>query len=262
MKARQADSVRVPLLGAGALQAYVSWEDHHRDWAVVYVHGFGSTRVGLKAQALEAACARRGWTYASFDFRGHGESTGTLLELRGTILLEDLDVLRAYLASRGIRRLCPVGSSMGGWAAAWFTLRQPHTVPSCVLIAPALQFLESRWNLLTDAERRTWKNTGRLRIQNQWVDTEIGYGIAEDMDQFPTSQLAAKLARPALILQGVRDEVVPYQQCIAFLERAAFPGIELRLYKDGDHRLLDYKDEIAEAACDFFARHSTFDTGR
>lgn len=33
------------------------------------------------------------------------------------------------------------------------------------------------------------------------------------------------------------------------------PNIELRLLKKGDHRLSDYKEEIAEAACDFFTRH-------
>jgi hypothetical protein len=32
--------------------------------------------------------------------------------------------------------------------------------------------------------------------------------------------------------------------------------MELRLYKDGDHRLLAYSEEMAEAACNFFARHA------
>src|SRR5581483_4458871 len=140
------------LVAGGAIQAYVSYADEHLDWAVVYVHGFGSTRAGVKADALEEACARRGWTFASFDFRGHGASTGTLLELRGTLLLEDLEALRDYLVSRGIPRVCLLGSSMGGWAAAWFAMRHPHSLLACALIAPALRFLESRWALLTESE--------------------------------------------------------------------------------------------------------------
>jgi alpha-beta hydrolase superfamily lysophospholipase len=50
------------------------------------------------------------------------------------------------------------------------------------------------------------------------------------------------------------DDAVPYTDTIAFAERASHPGIELRLYKDGDHRLLTYKEEMAEAACGFFGR--------
>jgi alpha-beta hydrolase superfamily lysophospholipase len=224
-------------------------------WAVLYVHGLGSTRFGEKARALEAACSRRGWTFAAFDFRGHGESTGTLLELTGSGLLEDLTLVRDYLAAEGIHQLCPVGSSMGGWAAAWFTARSPRTVPACVLTAPALDFLHSRWERLTHAEREDWQRSGRLRVRNEWVDVEIGYALVEERDQFPPEKLAADLARPLLIFHGVRDEVVSYRGSVAFLERAAYPPIELHLFKDGDHRLSAFKEEIAEAACEFFARH-------
>jgi alpha-beta hydrolase superfamily lysophospholipase len=254
LMSRRQDSVRLPLPAGGAIQAYVSYEDPHRNWAVVYVHGFGSTRMGVKALAMEMACSRRGWTFASFDFRGHGDSTGTLLELRGSGLLEDLELVRDYLIGRGIPHFCPIGSSMGGWAAAWFTLRNPSSVPGCALIAPAVDFLRSRWALLTEDERAQWKRSGRLRVQSEWVDTELGYCLVEEIDLFPMERLAAELDRPVLIFHGLRDDVVPLAHSMSLLERAAFPRMELRLYKDGDHRLMAYKDEMAEAACEFFSR--------
>jgi uncharacterized protein len=252
---RQSESVRLALPATGTLQACVSFADPGSDRAVVYVHGFGSTRGGVKAEALEQACARRGWTFAAFDFRGHGESTGTLLELRGSALLEDVEALRDYLIGRGIRRLFLVGSSMGGWAAAWFTVHHAQSVLACALIAPAFDFLHSRYALLSEEERARWKQTGRLRVQNQYVDVEVGYGLVEELDRFPPERLAAGLLRPVLILHGVRDEVVPYTGSVAFLARAACPEMELRLYKDGDHRLLAYREEMAEAACHFFSRY-------
>ncbi len=98
MNARRTDSLRLSLPGGGALQTYLSYDDPNSQWAVVYVHGFGSTQVGEKPAAVEQACARRGWTYASFDFRGHGQSTGTMLEMRGSALLEDLEAIREYLS--------------------------------------------------------------------------------------------------------------------------------------------------------------------
>jgi pimeloyl-ACP methyl ester carboxylesterase len=125
-----------------------------------------------------------------------------------------------------------------------------------VLIAPSLNFPRSRWDVLDEDARRRWCETGRLRVGNQWLTAEIGYGLVEEADEFTVGRLAAELARPLLILHGLRDEVVPYPLSLAFVELAAHPDIELRLFKDGDHRLTAHKEEVAEAACDFFAaRH-------
>src|SRR5262245_56449041 len=174
---RHEEIIHLPLSGGGALKGSL-WLDQGRDdAAVVYVHGFGSVRGGEKAVALEAACARRGMTFAAFDFRGHGASTGTLLELSCAGLLTDLAAVADFLETRGVRRTCPFGSSMGGWSAAWFTLRNPQLVPACVLMAPAFDFTGSRYGTMTEAQRKAWKDTGRLRIKNDWVDAEIGYGI-------------------------------------------------------------------------------------
>jgi pimeloyl-ACP methyl ester carboxylesterase len=221
---------------------------------LLLVHGFGSRRDGEKALALETACARRGWTFAAFDFRGHGDSSGTMLDLRGSALQADLQAVRAYFADRGIHRLCLVGSSMGGWASAWFTVRHPEAVPACVLIAPAFHFLDSRWNKLTEAEQEEWRQSGRHRVRNEWIDTEIGYGLRKEADQFRLEQLATEWTRPALIFHGMRDDVVPYMHSLEFMERTTFPEIELRLFKDGDHRLTAYKELIAEETCRFFGR--------
>jgi fermentation-respiration switch protein FrsA (DUF1100 family) len=45
-----------------------------------------------------------------------------------------------------------------------------------------------------------------------------------------------------------------WTESLDFVQRVGFPDIELRLYKDGDHRLVAWKDELAEESCRFFAR--------
>jgi pimeloyl-ACP methyl ester carboxylesterase len=257
MPAHRSDSFRLSMPGGHALQVQISAPGQPCDPALIYVHGFGSTRAGQKALALEEACVRRGWTFVSFDFRGHGESSGSLLNLRGSSLLEDLEAVHDCLRNQGILRICPVGSSMGGWTSTWFALRRPQSVPTCVLIAPALDFLVSRWARATESEREQWKRTGRLRVRNAWVDEEIGYGIVEEIDQFPVQKLAEELTTPLLIFHGMKDDVVPYQQSISLAERAMQSKIELRLFNGGDHRLLDYATEMAESACDFVAKALT-----
>ena len=252
MQPRAQEVVRLPCQAGGEIEAYLSWQEHPADWAVVFVHGLGSVRGGEKSRAVEAACARRGWTFAACDFRGHGNSTGTMLDLRGSAVLDDLETLRAHLTERGIQQLCLVGSSMGGWAAAWFTLRRPEAVAACALVAPAFRFPTGIWSRLSEEQRQEWRRTGRLRVRNEWLDTEIGIGFVEEAEQFPFERLVSGWAKPLMIFHGLGDEVVLATQSIEFLQRAAFADIELRLYKAGDHRLAAFKDDIAEAACAFF----------
>jgi uncharacterized protein len=251
MMPRSTESYRLPV-PSGEIQVHRSYCDAAGDFAVVFVHGFGSTRKGEKARALEDACARRSWTFAAFDFRGHGDSTGRMLELKGSTLLEDLETLHADLATKGARRLYLVGSSMGGWTAAWFTIRHPGVVPACVVIAPAFDFIRNRWTRLSDDERAAWQRTGRHRVQNEWVDTEVGYALIEEIDHFPMERLAADWCTPLLIYHGTADEAVPHSHSVAFVERCAYP-IELRLMEGGDHRLNTWKEEIMEGTCEFFA---------
>jgi uncharacterized protein len=222
--------------------------------ALVYVHGFGSHRGGEKSLALADECGRRGWTFAAFDFRGHGTSAGSMRDLTASRLLEDLDAVRTFLAGRGHPRLGLVGSSMGGFAAAWFARRNPDAVVGCVLVAPAFGFLERKWAALTDAERDEWRRTGRRRFVNEWVDAELAYGLVEERADFPPDQLTAGWATPALLFHGCADDVVPDSDSLDFLRAVQYQNVELRLLNDGDHRLTAHKDEIAAAAGRFFAR--------
>jgi len=224
------------------------------DPAVVYVHGFGSHRGGEKALALANECARRGWTFAAFDFRGHGASTGLMRDLTATRLLEDLSAVRSFLVDRGHERLHLVGSSMGGFAAAWFVAKYPEAVGACVLLAPAFRFLDRRWEALTDAERDEWKRTGVLRFRNEWVDAEIGYQLVEERAAYDPAELTRRIRNPLLIHHGLADDVVPAVDSLAFVEATTNPDVELRLIKAGDHRLTVFRDEIAAEACRFFER--------
>jgi pimeloyl-ACP methyl ester carboxylesterase len=252
---RQHELIALDLPDGGRLAGDLSYTGTPGPFAVVSVHGFGSHRRGEKSLALEAACARRGWTFAAFDFRGHGESSGTLLELRGSGLLADLAAVRNALAGRGIRRLGPVGSSMGGFATAWFARANADAVPACVLLAPAFHFLHRRFEELSPEEREAFRRAGKIRVRNEWVDAELSYAMFDERGRFRMAELAARWSLPLLIFHGMRDDVIPFGDSLEFTVRATGARIELRLFKDGDHRLTAFKDEIAEGACRFLEKY-------
>lgn len=254
MSERLHELVTLPVPAGGTLRGDLySTPGQPSEAALLFVHGFGSFRRGEKASAFEEACARRGWTFAAFDFRGHGESTGTLLDLRCRTLMEDLDAVAAHLTGRGVRRIFPVGSSMGGWAVCWMALRHPERIPACVLLAPAFHFPKGIWDRLDEAQQRSWKEEGRFRLKNDWIDADVDYALIAEA--FSLDEMLHRWTKPLLIFHGMKDETVPYPRSVAVAERlpASVP-VEVRLFNDGDHRLVAHKHEIAEAACVHFAR--------
>jgi len=230
---------------------YLTGEGSTPDFTVLWVHGFGSWRGGEKAIAVREECRRRGWAFAAFDFRGHGRSGGTMHELRASRLLEELAAIRDFLASRGHTRYGLVGSSMGGFVSSWFAKNNPAAI-GLVLLAPAFRFLERRFESLTAEQLAEWKRTDRIRVKNDWVDTELAYGLIEERDRFRAADLMRGWSTPTLIFHGLADDVIPDAESVSFLRTVEYPHVELRLLKDGDHRLTAYKDEIATGVGTFF----------
>ncbi|MBY0458541.1 MAG: lysophospholipase, partial [Gemmataceae bacterium] len=238
-------AVTLPLPTGGHLAGDYLPPTGRADFAALWVHGFGSHRGGEKSLAVRAECARRGWAFAAFDFRGHGASSGSMTELRASGLLSDLAAIREWLAARGHTRLGLIGSSMGGFASAWFAKRQPEAVVGCVFVAPGFFFLQRRWDSLTPVEREDWRITGLRRVTSEWVEADLGFGLVEERDTFRPEELVRAWRTPSLLFHGLADTVVPEADSLFFLRGVECPRVELRLLKDGDHRLTAYKDAIA-----------------
>ena len=196
----------------------------------------------IKASALDAEAERLGLGLLRFDYSGHGLSEGRLED--GTIshwLEETLAVVQAE--SEGPQIL--VGSSMGGWLAlltarALIEAGEGHRVAGLVLIAPAVDFTEALiWERLPEEARRTLMQDGAWRRPSAYSDEPDVFtrAMIEDGRRHLLFGGMIRTRCPTVVLQGMRDEAVPYSHALKLMERLGGDPATLTLIKDGDHRL-------------------------
>jgi pimeloyl-ACP methyl ester carboxylesterase len=225
---------------------------------ILYLHGFGSKQSGEKAEFFRRQALNAGLGFCSFDFQGHGQSGGDLTSLTLTRNLEDIARVHALLRSRGHERLILMGSSMGGGTALWYSALHPEEIAAGLHIAPALQMAQGLLAWAGEEKARRWQETGTVHFENELVSCELGWGLIEDLRAHSMERLLAQYRTPCLLLQGKRDTTVAWRGVVDFATRCAFPGIELHLFADGDHRLADRKERLWELMAEFLRGRGVF----
>ena len=225
------------------------------EFCILYLHGFGSAQSGEKADHFRERAVEAGWPFCSFDFQGHGESGGTLRELTFSRNLDDVARVHDFLAGRGLAKVVLLGSSMGGATALWHAARRPEAVLAGMHIAPAIGMRRAleRWAGPRGLDR--WMREGSIAYENGAVKTMLDWDLMEDLRRFDVEVLAAGCRTPTLLFQGKNDLSVDYRDVVRFVARAPGGFLRLRLYDDGDHRLVDRKDELWSEMHAFLAAH-------
>ena len=220
-------------------------------FAFLYLHGLGSDQSGEKAEFFRTRALEDGIAFCSFDFQGHGGSGGTMRGLTLTRNLQDVGRVRELLRERGYERIVLLGSSMGAGTALWYSALHPEEILAGLHIAPALD-LEKGLVAWAGPERcRTWEETGAIHFQNDFVSCELGWELILDLRSYPFEDLLREYSTPARLLQGKLDTSVPWRGVADFAARCACPGVELHLFGDGDHRLMDRKERLWELMKEF-----------
>lgn len=210
--------------------------------ALVWLGGYRSDMTGTKAVELDRFAAENGLACIRLDYSGHGASEGDFN--KGTIsrwLDETLTVLR----QKAPKRIVVTGSSMGGWIALRLIeeLRKREDGPQVaglLLIAPAPDFtFELIEPNLSDAEKTSLEERGFFEEHSQYSDEPNIF--TRDLIEDGRNNLVLKgilqTGCPVHILQGMRDDDVPYQHALKLLNHLPSDDVVLSLIRDGDHRL-------------------------
>jgi pimeloyl-ACP methyl ester carboxylesterase len=228
---------------------------------ILYLHGFGSEQTGEKADFFRQQALGDGFGFCSFDFQGHGQSGGDLRSLTLTRNLEDVRRVHGFLRERGQTRLILLGSSMGGGTALWYSAFHPEEIVAGLHIAPALEMDRGLLTWAGPERARLWEETGTIHFQNEWVSTELGWTLIEDLRAHPLETLLTRYQTPCLLLQGKQDTSVSWRSVLDFATRCAFREIDLHLFVDGDHRLTDRKDRLWDLMMEFLRGRKLIEPG-
>lgn len=188
---------------------------------IVYLHGFASSPLSTKSQFFKKKFAG-----VPFDIPGLDRGNFQNLTVSGQLQVVDRAVHGDPVTL--------MGSSLGGYLAALYAARHAN-VDRLVLLAPAFQF-PSRWRArYSAAELEEWKKTGSRQFYHYAYQEErpLSYQFVEDARQYEDEP---DFRQPALVLHGLRDEVVPPEVSRQFA--AHHSNVTLKLVDSG-HELTD-----------------------
>lgn len=190
---------------------------------IVYLHGFASSPLSSKAVFFADKFRALGVPFEAPQLDA-GDFEG--LTISGQLRIVDQAV--------GNKPAVLMGSSLGGYLAALYAARSVQ-VEKMVLLAPAFQF-PTRWRARYSAqELELWGKRGTIPFFHYGFKEErgLGYQIVDDAQKYEDEPA---FRQPALILHGLKDEVVPVALSKAFAK--GHPNVQLRLVDSG-HELTD-----------------------
>ena len=120
------------------------------------------------------------------------------------------------------------------------TLQRTDQVGALIGIAAAPDFTEDLiWASLSKEQKITLQSQGYLEQPSDYADEPyvISMSLIEDGRHCLILRDVLELPMPVCLLQGQRDEDVPWKTALRLSDTLASPDVEVILVKDGDHRL-------------------------
>ena len=207
---------------------------------VVCVPGLGDLR--QEYRFLEPKLLEAGFRVASFDLRGHGESSVGWRDLSAEAIGSDVLALIHHL---GADHALVIGTSMAAAAAVWAAVEEPDAVCGIVVIGPFVRDVGS------PMQQHLYRTLFRVLLTRPWG---ISFWMRYWASLFPSRQppdfdaysarLRQNLAEPGR-LEALRGMMLgPSRREIeARLERIQVPALVLMGTKDRD-----FPDPAGEAA--------------
>ncbi|XP_002126711.2 palmitoyl-protein thioesterase ABHD10, mitochondrial-like [Ciona intestinalis] len=199
---------------------------------VLFLSGFMSTMNGQKALALEEFCRKSGQSFVRFDYTGVSDSNteGSVRNLKSWVE-DSIDVFNNLTSGPQVI----VGSSMGAFMMMHIAKRFPERVVGMVGVAPSFYFFDNaeKWQKIMSSNDNT-----ELTDRRQMINMDFFTGMNE-LNLFPDKDSKFELACNLHIIQGMKDDTVPWEETLSVLRDrfSEMTRVDLTLRKCGEHRM-------------------------
>jgi pimeloyl-ACP methyl ester carboxylesterase len=222
---------------------FIAYHQHYgkkNHIGVVFLGGFMSDMMGIKATSLENFCKSKSYDFIRFDYFGHGKSSKVFTDCTiGMWKQNVLDVLDNLTTGKQII----VGSSMGGWLMLLAALERPQIVAGLIGVASAPDFTEDLiWDKLSGSLQNELQTTGRYDLKSEYG--EAPYPITMSLIEEGRGHLLLRrvtplgaISCPVRLIHGLKDEDVPSSLTTRLANLLSTNDVKINLVEDGDHRM-------------------------
>jgi pimeloyl-ACP methyl ester carboxylesterase len=216
-------------------------------WAIMS-HGILESKdeyAGFYTDIAESL-ARRGVGSIRFDFRGHGDSSGTTMDISVVGDVIDIKTTLRQLPKGYEGRVSFIGTSFGAGPSIFAAHDLGRRVSALVLIAPVLDytrtFLEpstpwARASFTTEA-LESLDDRGYLLLDQK---AKLSPRLIEEFRMLNPIDALTQLVSPSLIIHGDRDSMVPYS--VSYETASSLNHTKLHTLKGADHGFTDADDD-------------------
>ena len=210
---------------------------------LLWLPGFKSEMVSLKATDHAAFAAEQGLSMARFDYSGHGRSGGDFDRCTVGGWLEEA---RAVFTGHTKGPIIIIASSMGGHIALLLLRALMRDAPAesgrvkaLVLIAPAWDMTRLMWKKLPESARREIEQNGVYLRPSHYGDGpyRITKSLLDEGEAHRIGDSAFNPGRPVRILHGLQDPDVPWEHTLDLVAHLDGDWTEVTAVPDGEHRL-------------------------
>ena len=224
----------------GEVIAYKHEQGTSQD-GVLFLPGFRSSMDSTKSKAIYNYCKENSLEFTSFDYYGHGESSGDDWT-KGTIGRWFADSLAILDYVTNSPKQILIGSSMGAWLMILLALERKQKIKGLIGIASAPDF-----SIILEEQIARNENLTKQIIELGFCTVPSKYDVngykihktllEEAKHHYLLSKNMIDIECPVRLFHGTRDEDIPMHYANMLLEKINTNDKVLHLIEGGDHRL-------------------------
>lgn len=205
--------------------------------------------------------AKNGFNVFRFDFRGHGESEGSSIDMTISNETRDIETAVKFLKNRGFKTFGIVAASFAGGAASFYVSKNQNLIKALCLWNPLIDY-DSIINAETQWGRKYWGKPALDRVE-KFGFTEIGSkkikigkNLIYEVWKFKPWKELLKVSLLILFVHGDKDTYVPYQDSVKY-SRLVKNGtlVTIKGAEHGFHDKAKDSEQADRATLKFFLRH-------